>query len=185
MSHAQWNENGFNFSVFKHFGVKQATLNLGRNQAENHWVFFFIFEIFLVFPSSGFSLKFVHQYLAQIWLLFLNDLESWLKEKRTQVFRCPVFLFYYHSITNSEESYDSYLLWGRKWRAQAVFMGCPGREFIFYPKVSCCQLSSLFVMLWFHSMGWLGSSGWDTSYLLTISSQINLINFRHLLTFMP
>ena len=26
-------------------------------------------------------------------------------------------------------------------------MGCPGREFIFYPKVSCCQLSSLFVML--------------------------------------
>ena len=30
----------------------------------------------------------------------------------------------------------------------AAFMGCPGREFIFYPKVSCCQLSSLFVMLW-------------------------------------
>ena len=26
-------------------------------------------------------------------------------------------------------------------------MGCPGREFIFCPKVSCCQLSTLFVML--------------------------------------
>ena len=60
-------------------------------------LFIFIFEIFLVFPSSssGFSLKFVHQYLAQIWLLVLNHLESCLKENRTQVFRCQVFLFYY------------------------------------------------------------------------------------------
>ena len=47
-----------------------------------------------------------------------------------------VTIDFQHSIRNSAESYDSYLLWGRKWRAQAVFMGCPGREFIFCPIIN-------------------------------------------------
>ena len=95
------------------------------------------------FGRACLMLPYLVQWKTSRWEKWLLDLLHKILEERELVISAPpiclwrhLWVYVMHSIRNSAESYDSYLLWGTKWRAQAVLMGCPGREFIFCPIIN-------------------------------------------------